>query len=112
MAVDHEPVRERERDPAPGLVTDLRGEPERILRGGRVPEVALEVRVRRAPDQVRVDVVDSQLRGGPEVGVHRSLGVGRHQDQRIDRSPTRPSVPSASNRTPAARRSWVYTSPS
>ena len=64
---------ERERDALVGAVRDRSGAADRVLGRGRIPDVALEVRDRRARDERLVDVGLVELRARAEERAHRAL---------------------------------------
>ena len=82
VAVDAESVGQGQRDLAAGLVRDLgRGE-EGGLRLRPVEQIAFQIGDLGRADQVRVDVVGIRASDAcAQEGVHRTLRVGRDQDQ-------------------------------
>ena len=76
MPFDAERIRERQRDAPVGPVRDRRGAAHGLLRGRRIPHVALEVGDSRARDQCLVDVALVELRARAQEGAHCALGVG------------------------------------
>ena len=61
---------------------DLRGETDGILGARRIPEIALEIGDLRVGNQRLVDVFRSEFDTGTQIGVHRTLAVGRGEDHR------------------------------
>jgi hypothetical protein len=80
VPLDAEGVAERERHLAAVLVRHAGGHPERLLGVRAIEQVALHVQDLAVGDRRRVDVVGMQQRRHAEVGVHRPLGIGRHDD--------------------------------
>ena len=111
VALDAEQVGQRQRHLAAGIVGEARGGPVGLLRLGPVEQVALEEGHLGAADQVGVDVGRAEAGRRPEVGVHRAVGVGRHDDQAAPGGG--PSVAGCcGTTTPCERRSWAKTAPS
>ena len=73
--VDAERIGQRERHPAARVVRQLHRLPKGVLRGGRIPEIALEVRHVGSADGVFVDLVGRQLVCRAEVGAEGAVGV-------------------------------------
>src|SRR5580658_4846033 len=86
VAVDAELVRERKAYPLSGGVSDLGRVMERLLAMRLVIEIALEVRDLCTLYEVGIDIGNGEADAGTQVGVHRALRVGGHQDQTPGRS--------------------------
>src|SRR5690606_25059407 len=81
VAVDAERVGEREGDAVPRVMRILRGGDEGGLGLRPVIEISLQVRYLRRGDQIAIDIFGFKLDAGAEKRVHRTLRIGRYQDQ-------------------------------
>ena len=88
MPPDAERVGKAQRHLASRRMGGRRGFAKGLLRERRVEQIAFEVCDLRRGDHVGVDVGGPELDAGAEIGVHRALPVGRHEDQTARRART------------------------
>ncbi len=89
MAVDAEAVGQRERHLPPGAMGDARGVTKGLLRVVAIEEIALHVEHPSGGDHTLVDVDRPQVGRHSEIGVHRPLSIGCHDD---DAAPGRNAI--------------------
>ena len=88
MAVDTEGIGEGKGHLAAAGARHLGGGDEGALGGIAVPEIALEVEQMGLAHQIKIEVFGLEIHRGAQVGAHRALGIGGHQDQAAGRGGT------------------------
>jgi hypothetical protein len=95
MSIDAETVGQRERHLSSSTVGDPRRVPEGLFGVVAIEEVTLHIEDTPFGDDRFVDVVGTQVGRDAQIGVHRTLSVGSHDD---DASPSRDFVEMRSGR--------------
>jgi hypothetical protein len=82
IAIHTKRIRQRQRDLAAGLMGNRRRLHKGFLGAFGVPQITFQINERGSGDLICIDIGRHQLLRRAEIGVHRTLAIGRHQNIR------------------------------